>query len=134
MANRELRILVVDDDATNRRLAMRMLARAGYTQAEEARDGFACLALVRAAPYDVILLDISMPDLDGIETCKLIRETTANALSRIIACTAHAGPDAASAYLAQGFNGVLTKPFRLSQIAAAVSPEEASSDTQPDGA
>lgn len=122
MPEHPMRILIVDDDKTNRRLMARMLGRMGYTQVEEAGDGLACLEQVAAGFYPLIFLDISMPGIDGLETCERIRnmQTALHPRSWIVACTAHAGQSGQTALRQRGFDDVLTKPFLSLQLEAAI--------------
>ena len=71
-----------------------------------------------ACRFDAILLDISMPDMDGIEVCRRLRKMPDYATTCIIACTAHAGTRDRDDFLQQGFSSVLTKPFLLEELFA----------------
>jgi CheY-like chemotaxis protein len=112
----KMRILVVDDDAGNRRLASRMLGRSPAYTVEEADSGEACLRSVEQNHYDCILLDISMPKMDGIETCARLRAMHNGADSRVIACTAHASEKERDDFLLNGFDRVITKPFLIEEL------------------
>ncbi|MBS0619694.1 MAG: MASE1 domain-containing protein [Spirochaetes bacterium] len=69
-----LRILVVDDSAVNRLLSLTMLAKLGYVGVAESDDGFAALETITGSSFDVILLDVQMPGMDGTEVAKAVRE------------------------------------------------------------
>lgn len=114
------RILVVDDDAANRRLALRMLARRADYHFWEAGSGEECLGLVEHQRFDCILLDISMPGMDGMMTCRELRARPCGASVRVIACTAHAGSRDRDQFLGNGFDGVLTKPFLIEELYASI--------------
>lgn len=117
-----LAVLVVDDNLDNRSLAIRMLKVIGVSSSDQAGNAAECLATVAAKRYDTILLDISMPEVSGIELCKMLRAMPALTGVRIIACTAHASPREAQQFQEMGFDGVLTKPFLMSDLKHALSP------------
>ena len=113
-----LRVLVVDDEADARELLRRLLAERGcaVTVAGSAEEA---LALLAAAPCDVLLTDIGMPGTDGYELLRRIRAV--NEAQKAIAVTAFARPEDRARSLAAGFNGHLAKPVnpvRLLQILA----------------
>lgn len=115
-----MKVLIIDDDPGNRRLATRMLARLPKVTILEADGGKAGLAVSEAHPVDVFLLDISMPDMDGIEVCSRLRATPIYATATIIACTAHAGTRDHEDFIIRGFTSVLTKPFLLDELYSAL--------------
>lgn len=115
-------VLVVDDDAVNRRLLIRMLKRLGITSVGEACDGPAALELCAERRYDLIFLDISMPGIDGVETCARIRQGSSGDSSWIVACTAHAARSDLEGFRRQRFDDILTKPFVLAALAAVLAP------------
>ncbi|MGH8047310.1 MAG: PAS domain S-box protein, partial [Chthoniobacterales bacterium] len=104
--DRSIAILLVEDNAVNRRLARLMLERLGY-QPDEAEDGAAAVALAQQRSYDVVLMDIQMPGMDGYEAARRIRERMPNA--QIIALTAHAMPSDRARSKAHGMCEHLTK-------------------------
>jgi CheY-like chemotaxis protein len=110
------RALVVDDVSANRKLAQVFLNKLGWETAG-ADGGHAALAwLASQAAVDLVLLDISMPDLDGEEVCRQLRANPAFATLPIIAYTAHAMPVDSERFLANGFNAVLIKPMALPRL------------------
>lgn len=112
MTSQPFRALVVDDMPVNRLLAVKLLAKAGWTVGE-ADDGPSALTwLESAGPLELMLLDISMPQMSGQELCRVIRERgLGGADVRIVAYTAHAMPEDAAAFRAEGFDAVLVKPI-----------------------
>jgi len=109
-------ILIVDDDALNRRLMLRMLSNSGL-QVEEAASGAAAVALAIKKRHDVILLDISMPAIGGVTVARSIRQHYGAQSPRLIACTAHHhfGSDGDEESAAQ-FDTILTKPFVKNEL------------------
>ncbi len=115
-AARTLSVLLVEDDAINRQVAREMLAGLGH-QVTEALDGAQGVMAAAATAFDLILMDISMPRMDGLEATRLIR---AEGLSRdvpIIALTAHAMPSEVARFREAGMTDVLTKPMTRRQLA-----------------
>ena len=113
-----LNILLVDDNLTNQLVASRMLAAAGH-MVVTASDGLEALQAASKKRYDVILMDISMPEMDGIEATKRIRKLRAPFASvPIIALTANAVAGDRERFLAAGMNDYLTKPIRRATIEA----------------
>lgn len=109
--------LVVDDVLLNRKLAMAFFSRLGW-QTTEADGGTAALQWLAAGhtPVDLVLLDISMPDLCGEEVCRQLRANPAWASLKIVAYTAHAAQPDIDRFLANGFDAVLIKPISLQRM------------------
>ena len=105
------RALVVDDMAVNRLLAVKLLTKGGWT-VSEADDGPAAINLLEGlGQFEVMLLDISMPQMSGQELCRIIRQRgLGGAGVKIIAYTAHAAPEDIATFRAEGFDAVLAKP------------------------
>jgi len=115
------RALVVDDVMLNRKLATAFFNRMGW-QTTEAEGGQAALAWLADQPrVDLMLLDISMPDLCGEEVCRQLRTNPAWAALKIVAYTAHAGQADIDRFLANGFDAVLIKPISLQRMTEVVS-------------
>jgi CheY-like chemotaxis protein len=106
-----LRILLVEDNFINQKVGLILLARLGYS-AHLATDGQWALSAVDDAQYDLILMDIQMPNLSGIDAARLIREKLGVNCPQIFAMTAEAMEGECGKYLALGFDGFLTKPFQ----------------------
>jgi CheY-like chemotaxis protein len=92
-------------------------------------DGAACVEALRAAPFDVVLMDLQMPVLDGFDATAQIRAHDEPAIRgvRVIALTADASPEARARALAVGADAVLTKPYRPEELFSALSPSRPSS-------
>ena len=115
-----LRVLVVEDNAFNRLIVREMLIQDGH-QVTEACDGAEGLAQAKAKAFDLILMDISMPGLDGIEATELLRlEPGPNATTPIIALTAHAMPEDLKRFARAGMIEVLLKPLERSVLRQAL--------------
>jgi PAS domain S-box-containing protein len=114
------RVLVVEDNNVNQLVALGQLQRLGH-ECVIAASGGAALELVRTDPFDLILMDCQMPDMDGYEATRLIRQMN-NATARvpIIAITAHALPGEREKCLAAGMNDYLAKPVSIEQLGAVI--------------
>jgi two-component system KDP operon response regulator KdpE len=108
-------ILVVDDDTSTRRALRMTLTGMGFTVVEAAR-GEEALSLVRVSWFDAVLLDVDMPGMGGVETCRLIRR----AISRlpILMLTVMDSEDDKELALDAGADDYITKPFQLRELAA----------------
>jgi CheY-like chemotaxis protein len=105
-------ILIADDNATNLTIAQMLCQMFGCTYAA-AENGALALELARAVPFDLILMDIKMPVMDGLEATRHIRRLPgANAAIPIIALTANASPNDVQVYLANGMDAVVAKPIK----------------------
>jgi CheY-like chemotaxis protein len=113
------RVLVVDDHPVNRLLVSVMLREAGH-EVGEAENGRQALDKLHDQPWDIVLLDISMPDMSGDEVCRHIRADDALKGLRVIAYTAHAMNGERDQILASGYDGLLTKPISRASLHAAL--------------
>ncbi len=118
-ARHPLRILLAEDNAVNQKLAIRLLANMGYT-AELAGDGLAAIAALEATDFDVVLMDIQMPELDGLEATRRIRNRWPERALHIVAMTANAMTGDREACLAAGMNDYVSKPIRPAELATAL--------------
>jgi|688.fasta_scaffold136783_2 CheY-like chemotaxis protein len=110
------RVLVVDDVLINRRLATTIFAKLGW-QTADADGGTVALEWLASNPaVDLILLDISMPDLCGEDLCRQLRANPAFAELPIVAYTAHAMQVDIDRFLVSGFNAVLIKPITVQSL------------------
>lgn len=107
-----LSVLVVEDMALNREVVSGLLERDGH-QVCLAEDAEQALRLCRGQAFGLILLDVHLPDMNGVELCRLIRRTPGpNQHTRIYALTASVQPAHVSDYLEAGMQGILTKPLK----------------------
>jgi DNA-binding NtrC family response regulator len=112
-----IRVLVVDDEEPFRRLLKRELGRKGFS-VEVASDGREALGLLRERAFDVILLDVVMPGLDGLSTMKKLREDSA--APAIIVLTGKATVETAVEAMKNGAFDYLTKPYKLDELVVLV--------------
>ena len=113
-----LRIAVAEDDAVNRVVVMGMLQHLGY-QADAVTDGLELLQMLERETYDVLLLDIQMPGMDGLEVTRRVRSIKGDR-PWIIAVTAHALAGDRERCLAAGMNDYLSKPVGLGELRSAL--------------
>ncbi len=113
-----LRILLAEDNLINQKVALRILQRLGY-EADLAENGLAVLAALAHKDYDVILMDVQMPEMNGLDATRRIRaELPPERQPRIIALTADAMAGYQNECLASGMNGYITKPIRVEELVA----------------
>jgi CheY-like chemotaxis protein len=120
-ADGALHVLIADDNATNRLVAATLCEMFGCTS-EAVADGAEAVEAAASGRFDLVLMDIKMPGMDGIEATRRIR-SGAGAWSQlpIIAVTANADPTDAAFYRASGMNGVVEKPLKPERLLAAMS-------------
>jgi PAS domain S-box-containing protein len=118
---RRLRVLVAEDNAVNQQVAVGMLERAGH-EATVAGNGREVLALLEKGTFDLVLMDVQMPELDGLETTAAVRERerAAGGHLPIVALTAHAMKGDAERCLAAGMDAYLAKPLQPRELASAI--------------
>jgi two-component system, OmpR family, KDP operon response regulator KdpE len=112
----EGRVLIVDDDLSFRRVVRTMMAAKGY-EVSEARNGTEALEHVRAAKYDLLLLDINMPEMTGVEVCREIRKTSEVPI--IMLTVRNTESDKVEA-LDAGADDYITKPFGARELLARI--------------
>ena len=108
-------ILVADDNVVNQKVAAKILSRLGY-QADIANHGLEVLAAIEQRPYDLILMDVHMPQMDGFEATRRICALNLNPRPLIVALTAGASLDERQACLRAGMDQVLTKPVKVEDL------------------
>lgn len=126
-----LKVLAVDDHMPNLKLLKALLTEMSIV-VDTANDGQEGLNLAQKFKYDAIFMDIQMPIMDGITSCKLIKESSLNEVTPIISVTAHAAPDERENMADCGFADYLAKPIdeeMLRQILLEVCPETESRST-----
>jgi signal transduction histidine kinase/DNA-binding response OmpR family regulator len=136
MAERHpLRILLAEDNAVNQKLALRLLQQMGY-RADLAANGIEAVEATRRQPYDLVLMDVQMPEMDGLEATRRIRKHGGGG-PRIVAMTANAMQGDREACLAAGMDDYVTKPIRVAELVRALmdarqnTPPEEKADAEP---
>jgi signal transduction histidine kinase/DNA-binding response OmpR family regulator len=125
-----LRILVTEDNVVNQRLALRLLEKLGY-RADVAANGLEAIEALARQPYDLVLMDVQMPEMDGVEATRHILERWPDDdRPWIVAMTAEAMQGDREGFLAAGMNDYVAKPIRTQELVAAIS--RAPSRTQPE--
>jgi signal transduction histidine kinase/DNA-binding response OmpR family regulator len=114
-----LRILLAEDNAVNQKLALRLLQRMGF-EADVVGDGKAAVDAVGTDGYDVVLMDVQMPEMDGLEATRRIRARWPDRRLRIIGLTANAMAGDREACLAAGMDDYVSKPIRPEELEAAI--------------
>ncbi len=110
---KKVRILLAEDDAINQLLALRLLENFGY-QADAVANGKEAVKALEMAPYDLVLMDVQMPEMDGLEATRIIRSSQpglGNHHVPIIAMTAHAMREDKERCMETGMNDYITKPI-----------------------
>jgi CheY-like chemotaxis protein len=111
-----LRVLVAEDNLVNQKVALAMLSHLGY-RADLAADGVEAVEAVRRLPYDVVFMDLQMPELDGVgATRQIIAEHPPDRRPRIVALTANAYEEDRDACLAAGMDDYVSKPLKTETL------------------
>jgi CheY-like chemotaxis protein len=121
MASRHpLRILLAEDNVVNQKLALRLLQQMGY-RADLASNGIEAVESVERQAYDVVLMDVQMPEMDGLEAARRITSRwPPGQRPRIVAMTANAMAGDREACLAAGMDDYVTKPIRVEALVQAL--------------
>jgi signal transduction histidine kinase/CheY-like chemotaxis protein/nitrate/nitrite-specific signal transduction histidine kinase len=114
-----LRILLAEDNAVNQKLALRLLKQMGLS-ADVVGDGQAAVDAIEGGQYDLILMDVQMPELDGLEATRQIRQRWPDRAVRIVGLTANAMAGDREACLAAGMDDYVSKPIRPEELATAI--------------
>jgi CheY-like chemotaxis protein len=119
-ARHPLRILLAEDNVVNQKLAMRLLQQMGY-RADLAGNGVEAIECVERQAYDVVLMDVQMPEMDGLDASRRITARwPSGKRPRIVAMTANAMQGDREACLAAGMDDYITKPIRVDQLVEAL--------------
>jgi len=111
MSTPDMKFLIVDDFSTMRRIVRNLLKELGYANADEAEDGVAALAKLRAAPFDFVVSDLNMPNMNGFELLRQIRADAALKHLPVLLVTAEAKKEDIVTAAQIGASGYIVKPF-----------------------
>jgi len=114
-----LRILLAEDNAVNQKLALRILEQMGY-RADVASNGIEAVESIERQIYDVILMDVQMPEMDGLDATRSIRHLKQVTQPHIIAMTANAMEGDREMCIAAGMNDYVSKPIRVNELVEAL--------------
>jgi hypothetical protein len=114
---RALRVLVAEDNAINQKLIVKMLERLGLSQIRLANDGVQAVAVVETGSVDLVLMDMQMPNMSGVEATQAIRQQDLPVQPDIVALTANAFEEDRQACMQAGMDDFLTKPLKLDLLA-----------------
>jgi two-component system chemotaxis response regulator CheY len=114
--DRNIKILVVDDFSTMRRIVRNLLKESGYVNIDEAEDGAAALARLRTGRYDFVISDWNMPVLDGLSMLQEIRADASLSRLPVLMVTAEAKRENVIAAAQAGANGYVVKPFTAATL------------------
>jgi CheY-like chemotaxis protein len=118
-----LRILLAEDNAVNQKLALRILEQMGY-RADVASNGIEAVESIERQTYDVILMDVQMPEMDGLDATREIRKLANASQPRIIAMTANALEGDREMCIEAGMNDYISKPIRVNELVDALGKAE----------
>jgi CheY-like chemotaxis protein len=115
------RILLAEDNLINQKVATHLLQKQGH-EVKIAANGREALAVLELSRFDLILMDVQMPEMDGVETCRAIREKERGSgrHTPIIALTAHAMTGDRDRFLAAGMDGFASKPIRMDELTSEI--------------
>lgn len=111
MSTAELKFLIVDDFATMRRIVRNLLKEIGHQNADEAEDGQAALKMLRASPFDFVVSDVNMPNMNGFDLLRQIRADEALKKLPVLMVTAEAKKEDIITAAQAGASGYIVKPF-----------------------
>jgi len=117
MADPKMRFLVVDDFSTMRRIVRNLLKELGYTNVDEAEDGVVALQKLNSSPFDFVVTDWNMPNMDGLTLLQTIRATAGLKHLPVLMVTAEAKKENIIAAAQAGASGYVVKPFTAGTLA-----------------
>ena len=130
MTNPNMKILIVDDFSTMRRIIRNLLKEIGYNNADEAEDGQVALAKLKAEAFDFVVSDLNMPNMNGFELLHAVRADPALASLPVLLVTAEAKKEDIITAAQAGASGYIVKPFtkatleeKLNKIIAKMTPQ-----------
>jgi PAS domain S-box-containing protein len=115
----DMRILLAEDNPVNQKVALLMLKRLGY-RADVAANGREVLQALKRQKYDLVLMDVQMPEMDGLEAARVIREMDIERRPKILAMTAYALEGDRERCLGAGMDGYISKPVQMEELKTAL--------------
>ena len=117
-------LMIVDDSATMRKIIMRTVRMSGldFESTEEAGNGVEALEKLDSTPVDIMLCDVNMPEMNGTELVKKVRELSACDNTKIIMVSTESSQELIDSVMADGANGFITKPFTPEKFQEKLSP------------
>ncbi len=115
----DMKILLVEDNPVNRKVILMMLSHLGY-RADTAANGLDAIKALERNDYDLVLMDVQMPDMDGLEAARRIRERWGQSRPRIVAITAYALDGDRERCISAGMNDYMSKPVTIEKLKAAI--------------
>lgn len=116
MLDQNMKILVVDDFSTMRRIIKNILREIGYNNVDEADDGSTALEKLKSAKFDFVVTDWNMPNMPGIELLKAIRQDAGLKDTPVLMVTAEAAKENVVTAVAAGVNNYIVKPFTAAAL------------------
>jgi CheY-like chemotaxis protein len=113
---KNLKILLAEDNVSSQKVALQILKRLGY-RADVAANGIEVLQALERQPYDLVLMDVRMPEMNGLEATRIIRKRWPDSELAIIAVTAYALEGDREKCLEAGMDGYISKPVRIEDLA-----------------
>ena len=129
---KKIRVLLAEDNTVNRKLALVLIEKFGF-QADAVANGLEAVQALELVPYDLVLMDVQMPEMDGLEATRIIRDPQSGVLDHaipIIAMTAHAMKGDREMCLKAGMDDYVAKPIQPEQLFAAIQRQIAYPRTQ----
>lgn len=114
--NKDMKILIVDDFSTMRRIIKNLLRELGFNNTEEADDGQNALPILRKAPFDFLITDWNMPGMTGLDLLKAVREDPGLAKLPVLMVTAERKRENIVEAAQAGVNGYIVKPFTAATL------------------
>lgn len=117
-------LMIVDDSATMRKIIMRTVRMSGldFESTEEAGNGVEALEKLDSAPVDIMLCDVNMPEMNGPDLVKKVRELSSCENTKIIMVSTESSKELIDSVMADGANGFITKPFTPEKFQEKLSP------------